>query len=118
VTGICGCAGFARAVTGGKDVPNVIYADYTELNGDAGMEIEQMLRIDKEYRDKIERKISQKIALEICARLPKNDDESYKMLRSGYEIAKHMGWDAVAENYVLKSIHKATKKQHSKVMQA
>jgi hypothetical protein len=29
-----------------------------------------------------------------------------------------MGWDAVAENYVLKSINKATKKQHSKVMQA
>jgi hypothetical protein len=118
VTSICGCAGFAKAITGGKDVPNVIYADYTELNGDAGMDVEQMLRIDKEYRDKIERKISQKIALEICARLPKNDDESYKMLRGGFEIAKHMGWDAVAENYVLKSIHKAMKKQHSKLVQA
>jgi hypothetical protein len=62
--------------------------------------------------------ISQKIALEICARLPHNDDESYRLLRSGYEIAKHMGWEAVAENYVLKSIHKAVKKTHSKVVQA
>ncbi len=118
VTSICGCAGFVKAVTGGKDVPNVIFADYTELNGDSGLEIEHMLKIDREYRNKIERKISQKIALEICARLPHNDDESYRLLRSGFEIAKHMGWEAVAENYVLKSIHKAVKKTHSKVVQA
>lgn len=118
VTSICGCAGFAKAVTGGKDVPNVIYADYTELNGDASLEIEQMLKIDRDYRDRIEHKISEKIALEICARLPKNDDDAYRLLRSGYEIAKHMGWEAVAENYVLKSIHKAIKKTHNKLVRA
>jgi hypothetical protein len=116
VTNVCGCAGFVRAVTGGKDTPNVIFADYTELNGDAGMEIEQLLRINKEYRDQIERKISQKIALEICARLPKNDDESYKLLRGGFEMARQMGWDAVVENYSLKSIYKAMKKQHTKAV--
>jgi hypothetical protein len=118
VTSICGCAGFAKAVTDGKDTPNVIYADYTELNGDSGMEIEQMLKIDRDYRNRIEHKISEKIALEICARLPKNDDEAYRLLRSGYEIAKHMGWEAVAENYVLKSIHKAIKKTHNKMVHA
>jgi hypothetical protein len=118
VTSICGCAGFAKAVTGGKEFPNVIYADYTELNGDAGLEIEQMLKIDRDYRNRIERKISEKIALEVCARLPKNDDEAYRLLRSGYAIAKHMGWEAVAENYVLKSIHKAIKKNHNKLVRA
>jgi hypothetical protein len=118
VTSICGCAGFAKAVTGGKEVPNLVYVDYTELNGDAGLEIENMLKIDRDYRNRIEHKISEKIALEICARLPKNDDDAYRLLRSGYEIAKHMGWEAVAENYVLKSIHKAIKKTHNKMLHA
>lgn len=118
VTSICGCAGFAKAVTGGKEVPNVVYADYTELNGDANLEIEQLMKIDRDYRDRIEHKISEKIALEICSRLPKNDEEAYRLLRDGYDIAKHMGWEAVAENYVLKSIHKAIKKTHNKFVRA
>jgi len=113
VTNICGCAGFAKAVAAGKPTPNVIFADYTELNGDAGLEIEDMLRIDRAYRDKIEHKISEKIALEICARLPKNDEDANRMLQSGYEMAKHMGWEAVVENYVLKSLRKAIRKTHS-----
>lgn len=117
-TTICGCAGFVKAVTQGKHIPNVIFADYTELNGNADFEIEQLLKIDRDYRDKIERKISQTIALEICARLPKNDDDLYRLLRSGYEIASHMGWDAVADKYVIKSISKAMKKQHSKISHA
>lgn len=113
VTTICGCAGFVKAVAGDKPTPNVIFADYTELNGDAGLEIEEMLKIDRAYRDRIEHKISEKIALEICARLPKNDDEANRMLQTGYELAKNMGWEAVVENYVLKSFRKAMKKSHS-----
>ncbi len=113
VTTICGCAGFAKAVAAGKPAPNVIFADYTELNGDAGLEIEEMLRIDRTYRDKIEHKISEKIALEICARLPKNDEDANRILQSGYGMARHMGWEAVVENYVLKSLKKAVKKSHT-----
>lgn len=113
VTNVCGCAGFAKTVAAGKPTPNVIFADYTELNGDAGLEIEDMLHIDRAYRDKIERKISEKIALEICARLPKNDADANRILQSGYTMAKHMGWEAVVENYVLKSLKKAVRKSHS-----
>ncbi len=112
-TSICGCAGFVKAVTGGKDVPNVIFADYTELNGDGGLDVEEMLKIDRAYRDAIEHKISEKIALEICARLPKNDQEFNTMLQTGYELARHMGWESVVSQYVLKSFHKAVKKEHS-----
>ncbi|MCE5184627.1 MAG: hypothetical protein LLF76_00685 [Planctomycetaceae bacterium] len=112
-TSICGCAGFVKAVTEGKDVPNVIFADYTELNGDAGMCLEDMLRIDRSYRDAIEHKISEKVALEICARLPKNDQEFNTMLQTGYELARHMGWESVVSNYVLKGFHKAIRKQHA-----
>ncbi len=116
VTNVCGCAGFVRAISGGKPVANVITADYTELNGDAGLEIEEMLRIDRAYRDRIEHKISGKVALEICARLPKTDQEADRMIKSGYELARHMGWDAVVQKYVLKSLNKAVKKRHSAKM--
>ena len=118
VTNICGCAGFVNAVSGGAPVRNVIVADYTELNGDAGLEIEEMLRFNRAYRDKIEHKISEKIGLEICARLPKNDEDADRMLKSGYEITRHMGWEAVVQNYVLKSLRKAVKKNHNKMKMA
>jgi hypothetical protein len=29
-------------------------------------------------------------------------------------MAKHMGWDAVCQNYVLKSLRKAVQKTHSR----
>ncbi|MCI0498629.1 MAG: glycosyltransferase, partial [Planctomycetales bacterium] len=35
LTNVCGCAGFAKAVAGSEIIPNVIFVDYTELNGDA-----------------------------------------------------------------------------------
>lgn len=112
-TSICGCAGFVKDVTEGKDVPNVILADYTELNGDSGMTLEEMLKIDRGYRDSIEHRVSEKIALEICARLPKNDQEFNTLLQTGYELARHMGWESVVSKYVLKSFNKAVRKQHA-----
>ena len=114
LTNVCGCAGFVKAVAGTDKIPNVIFADYTELNGDGGLDIDTMLGIDLDFRNRIEHKISEKIALEICARLPKNDDEFNRMLQSGYELARHMGWESVVEKYVLKSLHKAVKKSHTK----
>lgn len=113
LTNVCGCAGFVKAVAGSDTIPNVIFADYTELNGDGGMDIDQMLKIDLNFRDRIEHKISEKIALEVCARLPKNDAEFNRLLQSGYELARHMGWESVVEKYVLKSLHKAVKKKHN-----
>jgi glycogen synthase len=112
VTNVCGCAGFVKDVAGVQKVPNVIIADYTDLNGEGGKNIQEMVQIDKVERDRIEHKISEKIALEICGRLPKNDQEFNCMLQSGYELARHMGWEAVVENYVMKSLHKAIQKKH------
>lgn len=113
MTNICGCAGFVKDVAGVQAVPNVIIADYTDLNGDGGKDIDTMLKIGKVARDKIEHKISEKVALEICARLPKNDEEFNRMLQSGFELARHMGWESVVQRYVLKSLHKAVRKKHT-----
>jgi hypothetical protein len=114
MTNICGCAGFIKDVVGSQQIPNVIFADYTNLNGDMGLDIEDMLRIDQDFRNRIEHKISEKIALEISSRLPKNDAEFNRMLQTGYELARHMGWESVVEKYVLNSLHKAVKKEHNK----
>jgi hypothetical protein len=114
VTNVCGCAGFVNDITSGENVKNVIIADYTELNGLGDGDIEDLQQIGKLERDKIEHKVSEKVALEICARLPKNDDEIDSMIKSGYELAKHMSWEQVAENYVLKGLRKATKKKRQR----
>ncbi len=115
-TNVCGCAGFVKAVTKGREVKNVIVADYTQLDGGIWYDIEDIKQIGRAERDKIEHHISEKVALELCARLPKNDDEAASMLREGYDLAKHMSWEAVVENYVLKSLHKAVNKKHQQRM--
>ena len=110
VSSVCGCAGFVKAVTGGKDVKNVIIADYTQLNWDGWHDLEDLQQINKDARDRIEHQISEKVALEICARLPKNDAETASMIESGYNLAKHMSWEVVVNNYVLKGLRKAMRK--------
>ena len=75
-------------------------------------DIEDLQQIDKPARDHIEHIVSQKVALEICARLPKNEEDIVSMIDKGYELAKHMSWEAVVKNYVLKSLHKAIRKKH------
>lgn len=90
----------------------MIEVDYTNLNGQRGMSLEDLLKIDRQFRDQIEYKVSEKAALEICARLPRKDDDFNQLLRSGYELARHMSWEAVVEKYFLKSLNKALRKQH------
>lgn len=115
LTNVCGCAGFVRDVTDGKDVRNVVIADYTQLRGEGSTDIEDIKTIGKERRDIMEHEVSQKVALEICARLPKNQLETEDMINAGYDLAKHMSWDAVVEKYVMPSLYKAMEKSHLSV---
>ena len=98
-------------MTGGGDVVNVIEADYTQLDDGGRMHLEDLLHIDREQRDRIEYRVSEKIALEISSRLPKNDEDAVALLRSGYELARHMGWEAVVEKYVLTGLSRAIQKR-------
>ncbi|OHB56613.1 MAG: hypothetical protein A2Y07_03615 [Planctomycetes bacterium GWF2_50_10] len=111
VTNVCGCAGFVRDVTGGNAVRNVIEADYTNLCELGLCEVEDILAINRKSRDYIEKIVSEKVALEICSRLPKTEAEVEEMVKAGYDLAKHMSWDVVVENYMLKSLRKALSKQ-------
>jgi hypothetical protein len=103
---VCGCSGFLRDITGAKDVTNVIVADYTNLEAHNYADIEDLLQIDRATRDRIEASQSEKVAMQICSRLPKNEPEIESMVRSGYELARNMSWDVVVNNYLLPSLLK------------
>ncbi len=108
----CGCAGFVRDITGGENVKNVIIADYTNLNNQRFPDIEDLLQIDRSVREQIENSVSEKVAMQICSRLAKNESEIESMIHTGYELAKNMSWDVVVKNYLLPSLQKALHKQN------
>jgi len=103
---VCGCSGFLRDITCGETVKNIIVADYTNLGMQDFTEIEDLIQIDRAVRDRIEASESEKVAMQICSRLPKNDDEIENMIQVGYELAKNMSWDVVVDDYLLKSMRK------------
>ena len=107
VSNVCGCVGFAKDITGGQDVKNIIVADYTNLNDAGFLDIEDMCRIDADARNRIENHISEKVALEIAARLPKTTAELEEMIQKGYELARNMSWEVVVNNYLLNSLEKS-----------
>jgi hypothetical protein len=101
---VCGCLGFLRDVTGAQDVRNVIVADYTNLENYEYTDIEDLLQINRPIRDEIEAIQSERVAMQICSRLPKNEMEVENMVQSGYGLAKNMSWDMVVNNYLLNSL--------------
>ncbi|TWT39969.1 hypothetical protein RAS1_43590 [Phycisphaerae bacterium RAS1] len=102
----CGCAGFLARVVGEKPVANVLLADYLH-NGLAIESVQEAIRIDAPARRKLERELAPKIAEGLLARLPTSDEQRGKLIRSGYELAKKMSWDAVAERFVFPALREA-----------
>lgn len=109
---VCGCDGFVRDVTGRQDVKNVIVGDYTNLQKRVDADIEDMLQINRNVRDRIEASQSEKVAMQICSRLPKNKSEIESMIQTGYDLAKNMSWDIVVKDYLLNSLQKIHSKVH------
>jgi hypothetical protein len=105
---VCGCAGFVEKVTGGRPTPNVIVADYTELPN-KGIRPEQLMSIGQPQRDQIEHEVARKVAEQLIERLPRTPAEFDEFIHRGYDLAKHMSWDAVAENYLLPGFERALK---------
>jgi glycogen synthase len=113
ISSVCGCSGFLRDTTGAKSVKNVIIADYTNLGTRNYADIEDMLQIDRSVRNQIEASESEKVAMQICSRLAKNESEIESMIQTGYDLAKNMNWDVAVKDYLLVSLQKALHKQHS-----
>ncbi len=113
ISSVCGCSGFLQDITGAKNVKNVIIADYTNLGTRNYADIEDMLQIDRPVRNQIEASESEKVAMQICSRLAKNEAEIESMIQTGCDLAKNMSWDMAVKNYLLSSLQKTLHKQHS-----
>jgi hypothetical protein len=106
-TGVCGCAGFVRDVTGGQPIRNVLLADYADLRDRSYGDIEDLLTIDRHVRDRIETAEAARLAREITERLPRNDAELETMICEGYRLAYNMSWDVVVRKYLLADLSRA-----------
>ena len=100
ITNVCGCAGFVEKVTGGREVPNVLVADYTGLPDD-GVTLDQVLSIGPRQRGAAEEEESERVAGEILKRLPTDEKARESLIAGGYELASRMSWDVVVRDYLL-----------------
>jgi glycogen synthase len=116
VSNVCGCAGFLHDITEGENVKNVIIADYTNLEIRGSADIEDLLKIDRSVRNRIETSVSEKLAKEVVARLTESESEIESMIQAGFELAKNMSWDMAVRNYLLVSLQKAADKHHSQTI--
>ena len=112
ISNVCGCAGFIMDSTGCEGIKNVVIADYTKLNGHYSANINSLKKINQKTRWQIEHSVSEKVAMQVCSRLPKNDTEMENMIQVGYKLAKNMSWEAVVKNRVLPCLQKAMRKGH------
>jgi hypothetical protein len=111
LSSVCGCAGFIRKINGSEEKRNVIIADYTDLDGMKFDGIEDMLKIDVSIRNRIERCVSEKVAAEIFARLPRNDEQIVEMINAGFNLAEHMSWEEIVKNYILRGFANVIEKR-------
>jgi hypothetical protein len=111
-TNVCGCAGFVEKAAGGR-TPNAIAADYTDLP-EKGLRPEQLMSIGQPQRDQIENTVAAVVANDLIGRLPRTPREFEHSIERGYELAQQMSWDAVARDYVLPGIQRASRAQRLK----
>jgi hypothetical protein len=116
VSSVCGCAGFVLDIAGAEGAKNLVIADYTRLNGHETDSIETLLKIDDSVRKQIEQSVSERVAMQICSRLAKNESETENMIQTGFALAKNMSWDAVVQNYLLPTLQKVLSNSHKEAV--
>ena len=99
ISNICGCEGFVNHVTGGKGEPNVIQADFTQL--DHPQPIDQLLAMTQAERDRCEQPVAAEVARLLMKYLPQTDKQREKLIQSGQALVARMGWDQVIQDGLL-----------------
>ena len=106
ISNVCGCEGFVRHVTNGKDVPNVLTADFTQL--DEPWSIDELLAMTQADRNAIEQIESRRVAQVLMQRLPFDDAARSALIKSGQALVDQMGWDQVVETELLPVLRRIT----------
>jgi len=118
VSSVSGCAGFVRDVTNGEGSKNIVIADYISLGKNGFADIEDPLQIGMSVRNQIEDYVSDKIAMQVCSLLAKNDSQLEGMIKAGCELAKNMSWDVAVKDYLLPSLQKSADTEPTKIAAA
>ena len=91
-------------VTGGKEVPNVLVADYTQLPP-GSTALDHVLSVGARERDAVEEKEAERVASQILQRLPSDRKSHEALIRGGYELAQQMSWEVVSRDYLLPALN-------------
>ena len=112
----CGCNDFIRTRTGAALPPNIIIADYGDLDkhphtndrdAQQSRTLRNILAIDQAQRDIVEHRVARQIADILIERLPRDDRQSQKLLASGHALAEQMNWDNACRDYLLPALDRA-----------
>lgn len=95
ISNVCGCAGFVHEAADGRDVPNVLIADFTRLPRE--MSVPELLTMTHAQRDAIERAEAKRLAEELMRRLPRTATERRAMLDRGQSLVAKLSWDNVLQ---------------------
>ena len=105
VSNVCGCAGFARRAAGGRDVDNILVADYLKVA--EGLTLQQLQALPVQERDQIESQENRRLAEVILHRLPRDEQTVARRIAAGRELASRMSWEHVVGEYLLPSLERA-----------
>jgi len=106
----CGCAGFVKQACGAKRTPNVILANYID-GVRKPRSVKESLGIGRAERREVEAKLAEQLAEKLLKALPQDRAEEEKLIKSGYELAKRMSWDVVAERFVFPALRRASSRR-------
>ncbi len=110
VSSCSGCVGFVRQTVGDKEMPNILVADYTQLDKGRWTE-KKLLALDRQQREAMEARAAEQVARQLLMRMPGDEDAMKSLLVSGYELARQMSWDVVAGQYLIPTIDALCRKQ-------
>jgi hypothetical protein len=100
ISNVCGCEGFVNQATEGRGCDNVIVGDFTTMENPPH-DVAKLRAIGQAERDRVEEKEAKRLAEVILDRLPKDEQQTQRLIETGQDLVQHMGWDAVCEKQLL-----------------
>jgi len=111
ISSACGCRDLIGGLSGFRGAPNVIVADYTQLGQPAErLSLEELLAIDRAFRDRIEQRVAAQAAQELFGRLARDDRQREQLLGSGYQLAAQMDWNQLCQRHFVPALECAYRK--------
>ncbi|MFQ5412267.1 MAG: hypothetical protein ACE5EC_08205, partial [Phycisphaerae bacterium] len=107
MSSVCGCRFFASKAAGPDGSPNLIIADYCDYSASPNT-IDGYVNMKREDREAFADHVAERTARRILERLPRTCEDKAASIRRGYELARQMSWDVIAEAYFLPAIRESS----------